>query len=238
MDKTFAQARSDLYADLAQALPAGKYLRADGITNLVSHSVRKPDIGPKMYSAEAGDATSRGTTRLHLDVCDAFNLMVWSAEEGQASALWHIFQPQHTLAIRTYLLRKAFAALHTTMSFEAWRESADDPIWGSYCYLNAGDLSELASAGIKSYEILQRVGDMIIIPANALHQVCNLYSTIKIGRRLRLAEYSTNLRTACDFVNHLSIDRIAAVSEDLQQHAAENICTSKLTSHSRELISL
>ena len=192
MNQTFAQARPDLYADLAQALPAGKFLRPDGVMNLVSHSLRKPDIGPKMYSAEAGDATSRGTTRLHLDVCDAFNLMVWSAEEGQASALWHIFQPQHTLAIRTYLLRKAFAALHTTLSFDAWRELADDPIWGSHCYLTADDLSELASAGIKSYEIHQQVGDMIIIPANALHQVCNLRSTIKIGRRLLLPENSTN----------------------------------------------
>lgn len=149
--------------------------------NLVSHSLRKPDIGPKMYSAEAGDPTSRGTTRLHLDVCDAFNLMVWSAKEAEESALWHIFRPQHTSAIRTYLLHKAFVVARTPLAFDLWLQTADDPIWGSHCYLNAEDLSALAENGIKSYEIRQRVGDTIIIPANALHQVCNLHTSIKIG---------------------------------------------------------
>src|ERR1700732_599699 len=53
-------------------------------------------VGPKMYNAQATlqDDDHHGSTRLHLDLTDTINIMIWAANlpDGKPGyTIWHIF---------------------------------------------------------------------------------------------------------------------------------------------------
>ncbi len=68
---------------LMEALPLHQYTSRTGILNIASYLpsfFRRPDLGPKMYSAygwATEDSWEQGTTNLHIDMSDACNLMVY-----------------------------------------------------------------------------------------------------------------------------------------------------------------
>src|SRR5437764_1356498 len=95
-----------------------------GACNLVSYlpieGVLKPDLGPKMYCAYpapeyfAGfEGEEKGSTRLHMDVTCAINIMVYADETHKDSdkssypgAIWDIFEPRDTQTLNRYLRQK------------------------------------------------------------------------------------------------------------------------------------
>lgn len=67
--------------------------------------------GPKMYNAFASsqEAGSKGSTRLHMDMADALNVMMYATpcEDGtEGYAVWDIFRAEDSEKIRTFLRRK------------------------------------------------------------------------------------------------------------------------------------
>ena len=66
--------------------------------------LRSP-LGPKLYIAMGADGDADGTTKLHLDVTCAINLMMWS--EGMTSkrpgAQWQIFPADSVGSLRSFL---------------------------------------------------------------------------------------------------------------------------------------
>ncbi len=76
------------YDDLIQNLPISKYTDRDSLFNLassLSDFFVKPDLGPKMYIAYSSINDIKwndqeGTTNLHVDISDAFNLMIYVGE--------------------------------------------------------------------------------------------------------------------------------------------------------------
>ena len=77
-----------------------------------------------MYNAFAStfDETHAGSTRLHLDMSDAVNLLVHAtnASDGSAGyALWHIFAPEDTCHIRSQSQRPSDSA-HPSPFVAAW----------------------------------------------------------------------------------------------------------------------
>ena len=92
------------------ATPVSDYIRQDGCLNVASYFARgaaKSDlgklfqvrtvsmhkllqtyVGPKMYSA-LRDKKGIGSTRLHLDVAPAFNVLAYA--DSQGCATWKIF---------------------------------------------------------------------------------------------------------------------------------------------------
>jgi len=171
----------------------------------------KPDLGPKMYSAYGtSNFPERGTTNLHLDMSDAINVMIYvsgansfhnGSEEMRdiydktvdecaidlemkqeliskrfaPGALWHIFKPSDSQKIRDFLNKVADERKISP-------EKRSDPIHDQTWYLDQPLLDRLKREfDVKPYAILQCMGDAIIIPAGAPHQVKNVQNCIKVA---------------------------------------------------------
>ena len=77
----FADLLPRRFADLMTALPFPQYTQRSGSLNLVSclpERFVRPDLGPKMYVAYGAALQPEvGSTNLHLDICDAVNIMMY-----------------------------------------------------------------------------------------------------------------------------------------------------------------
>ena len=79
--KDFESVLPDQYKDLMENLPVREYTNRDGSLNLASYMpdhFLKPDLGPKLYIAySSADTPKAGTTNLHIDISDAFNIIMY-----------------------------------------------------------------------------------------------------------------------------------------------------------------
>ncbi|PWN30022.1 hypothetical protein BDZ90DRAFT_224999 [Jaminaea rosea] len=184
-DHTFPQ----LYAHFNAALPVPNYTRRDGSMNISALYARNgvsPDLGPKMYTAwpSTEDQAGKGSTRLHMDVADAVNIMYYSATPPDVDpatlhpshrdgvAAWDIFPAKDANALRQYLIQ------HRGLSLL----DAGDPIHSQLHYLDGTDRQRLwAEHGVRSWRIYQKKGDAVFIPAGCAHQVCNLADCMKVA---------------------------------------------------------
>jgi lysine-specific demethylase 3 len=132
--------------------------------------------GPKMYNANANRETfgNKGSTRLHMDMADALNLMTYAAPDAdgqEGCAAWDLFRAQDSDNIRQFL-RAKFAII------------AQDPIHSQQVYLDDEARRQLwEEYGVKSYRVYQKAGEAVFIPAGCAHQV-GLPAHSSIWRRL------------------------------------------------------
>jgi JmjC domain, hydroxylase len=104
-----------------------------------------------------------GSTRLHCDLCDAINLLVYCTPPT-GTALWHIFKVNDVDKIRSYL-RDTPKFMHP---------HDNDPIHSQRYYLGPSDLAALkAMYNVVPFTIHQAVGEAVFIPAGCPHQVCS-----------------------------------------------------------------
>lgn len=118
-----------------------------------------------MYNSMASHmrSGSKGSTRLHMDMADALNIMTYAAltPDGRpGSAAWDLFRAEDSDKIRQFL-RKRFKG-----SFQ------HDPIHSQQFYLDTALRKELWDEyGVKSYRVYQMPGEAVFIPAGCAHQV-------------------------------------------------------------------
>ncbi|KAL7422076.1 hypothetical protein Q5752_002719 [Cryptotrichosporon argae] len=193
----FQSAYPDLYNDFCDALPVPDFTRRDGVLNLYSHfppGPTRPDIGPKMYNAFVSLVAS---TRLHMDVADAVNVMLYASPRADSSpgcAVWDLYRAEDADAIRTFL-RDKFGGDSKAHKFT-------DPIHSQHFYLDADLRKELwEKHQVSSYRVYQYPGQAVFIPAGCAHQVCNLADCIKI---------------ALDFVSPHNVKRCQQLVEDFR----------------------
>lgn len=180
----FRESFPELYDDFNAAVPMPDYTRRDGCKNISSlfpKNANGPDLGPKMYNAWPGEHTKgkKGTTRLHMDIADAVNIMLYTAppvdeekRESDRCALWHIFRAQDANAIRSFLRETIPDA----------GKSLDDPIHTQLYYLDDDLLRRLYEAkGVFPWTVRQRQHEAVFIPAGCAHQVVNLTDCIKVA---------------------------------------------------------
>lgn len=159
-------------------------------------------LGPKAYMATdpKGRDDTYGTTKLHLDVTDALNNMVWSADPSSPAALWHIFPADSIDTLRMFL--------RETIPGMQYR----DPVHAQSIYLSQAMLTELASRyNVHAWTVYQRVGDVVFIPAGCAHQVkcshicgqdvCTDHTHSKVWN------LQGAIKLACDFVSMENLDR-------------------------------
>ena len=121
-----------------------------------------------MYNAMASFESqgSKGSTRLHMDMADAVNIMTYasSAPDGRPGcAAWDIFKAEDTQKLRKFL-RKKFKGQYQ-----------HDPIHSQQFYLDASLRQELYKEhGVMSHRIYQKPGEAVFIPAGCAHQVRNI----------------------------------------------------------------
>ncbi|KAI1231648.1 putative JmjC domain-containing histone demethylation protein 2C, partial [Lamprotornis superbus] len=179
----------------------------------------RPDLGPRLCSAYGVAATKDhdiGTTNLHVEVSDVVNILVYvgiakgngvlsksgvlkKLEEEDLDdllrkrlkdsselpgALWHIYAGKDADKIREFLQKIA-----KEQGLEVLPEH--DPIRDQSWYVNKKLRQRLLEEyGVKTCTVIQFLGDAIILPAGALHQVKNiLYHAVKeMVRALKIHE--------------------------------------------------
>ncbi|KDQ12709.1 hypothetical protein BOTBODRAFT_408594 [Botryobasidium botryosum FD-172 SS1] len=195
----FKTAFPELYQDFSRAVPIPNYTRRDGVLNIAAHfpvNAVAPDIGPKMYNAFESDEGpgGQGSTRLHMDMADAVNIMLYAARRGDGTAgtaAWDIFRAEDAGKIRQFLKAK-------------FPESnVHDPIHSQVFYLDSELRRQLYDEyGVASWRIYQRPGEAVFIPAGCAHQVCNLADCIKV---------------AVDFVSPENVNRCEGLTREFRQ---------------------
>lgn len=119
-----------------------------------------------MYSSTQ-DVAGVGSTKLHLDVTSAVNILVHTSGEGVPGALWHIFLAADTDKLRAYLRSKSDSG------------DDEDPVHAQGTYLTPAMLAELGQLGVRPFQFQQNLHDAVFIPAGCAHQaslmdLCNL----------------------------------------------------------------
>ncbi|EIN10255.1 hypothetical protein PUNSTDRAFT_142322 [Punctularia strigosozonata HHB-11173 SS5] len=195
----FKTAFPELYDDFSNVVPAPSYSRRDGAYNIASHfpsNTIAPDLGPKMYNAMANFETagSHGSTKLHMDMADAVNVMTYTERKPDGTegcAVWDLFKAEDSDKIRKFLRDKfSIGAQH-------------DPIHSQSHYLDSQLRAELwKKTGVKSFRVYQKPGEAVFIPAGCAHQVCNLADCIKV---------------ATDFVSPENIERCEKLTREFRE---------------------
>ncbi|KAI0057927.1 hypothetical protein BV25DRAFT_1811707 [Artomyces pyxidatus] len=197
-EKDFRTEFADHYQSFIDAVPFPDITRPDGVLNMRSHYPRNgvvPDLGPKMYNAfgTKHDNSHKGSTRLHLDVTDAVNIMAHSEPLPDGSpgvARWDLF-PRESIAKLRDSLRAHFSVV-------------EDPIHSQNIYLTPDLLQKLAfEDGIRPYTIYQKPGQAIFVPAGCPHQVSNQSDAVKV---------------ACDFLSMENLGVSEWLSHDFRSH--------------------
>jgi lysine-specific demethylase 3 len=154
-----------------------------------------------MYNslASSQEQGSKGSTRLHMDMADAFNVMVYTTdcEDGTPGyAVWDLFRAEDSDKIRAFL-RKRFTPGSVAMSatvngqtqspaekaaaLQLQAIALHDPIHSQHFYLDVELRKELwEQYSVKSFRIYQRPGEDVFIPAGCAHQVCFLVKLLFI----------------------------------------------------------
>ncbi|KAI7950226.1 hypothetical protein MJO28_009047 [Puccinia striiformis f. sp. tritici] len=196
----------ELFADFEQAIPIPDITTRFGIRNVAGHfptNANVPDIGPKMYIAmkNSDQVGSRGSTVLHMDVADAINIQTYaSIEDNEGCALWHLYHAKDSETLRRFLYD--YQARELDVSVDEVKNKLDDPIHTTRIYINAEMRKTLREEyGVKGWEVKQKPGEAIFIPAYTAHQVCNLANCIKV---------------AADFVSPHSIERCIKLTEEFR----------------------
>ena len=186
--KDFHTQFPELYGDFQHAVPFPDLTTLNGVLNFAAHLAMNgvvPDlgvsrycvryrlqvtykgyfIGPKMYNANGSERPDDiyGSTKLHMDLTDAVNIMVWAANcrnGGPGYALWHIFPPEAAEILRRFFQEQGFVA------------DSGDLIHLQNIYVHDGMLKRLAAKyNIRPYTIRQHANQAVFIPAGCAHQV-------------------------------------------------------------------
>ncbi|XP_075390372.1 putative JmjC domain-containing histone demethylation protein 2C isoform X5 [Tenrec ecaudatus] len=185
--------------------PEGKFNLA---SHLPGFFVR-PDLGPRLcsaYGVAAAKDHDIGTTNLHIEVSDVVNILVHVGiakgngvlskagilkkfEEEDLDdilrkrlkdsseipgALWHIYAGKDVDKIREFLQK-----ISKEQGLEVLPEH--DPIRDQSWYVNKKLRQRLLEEyGVRTFTLIQFLGDAIVLPAGALHQVQNFHSCIHV----------------------------------------------------------
>jgi len=202
----FQEKFPDLFYDFEHALPIPDITTRFGIRNVAAHfptNGNVPDIGPKMYIAmkSSDQGRSRGSTFLHMDVADVINIQTYAKQgDSEGCALWHLYHAKDSQTLREFLYQHQANELQ--LSVEEVRRKRDDPIHTSQIYINAAMRNTLREQyGVVGWEVKQKPGEAVLIPAYTAYQVCNLANCINV---------------AADFVSPHSIQRCIKLTEEFR----------------------
>ncbi|KAH9814723.1 hypothetical protein DFH28DRAFT_970970 [Melampsora americana] len=204
----------ELFEDFQNAIPISEITTRNGFKNLAAHfpqNANVPDIGPKMYIAmqNSDQSGSSGSTVLHMDVADAINVQTYAKcnqEGSEGCALWHLYHANDTEKLREFLYD--YNSQKLGISIDEVKSKYDDPIHTTRTYIDVKMRKTLwEEYGVKGYEIKQKPGEAVFIPAYTAHQVCNLANCIKV---------------AADFVSPISIERCMKLKEEFRLQLREH----------------
>ena len=154
------------------------------------------------------DDYHHGSTKLHIDMTDAVNIMVWASSET-GYALWRIF-PQAASSIVCNFLQT-----HAGLSGPL------HPIHSQRFYFTPHMLAELERQhGIRPYTIRQHSGEAIYIPAGCAHQVRYPSCIHSLSDVLywKVSNQTDAIKIACDFLSIENLAETQRICSELREH--------------------
>ena len=104
-----------------------------------------------------------GSTKLHMDLTDAVNVMLWAGlcyDGSPGYALWHLYPPLMVIILRQFFRE------------EGLNQGAGDFIHSQRIYVTSAMHERIYKKyDMKPYVIHQRPGEAVFIPAGWAHQV-------------------------------------------------------------------
>lgn len=218
------------YDDFMRCLPLGDYTKRDGQLNLVN---RLPDIfpipelGPKMYNAYGSLNEKMGTTRLHLDISDAINVMVYVSVPENDQPTESLFEKAYgaleeagcdnEIIVRLREKKELPGAVWhvfelrdvpkireclTDVSIQRGeKQNGSEPIHDQIWYLDSELRGYLkAKYLVEGHCIVQCVGECLLIPAGCPHQVKNIFNCMKLAIDFVSPE---NVSQCCHLTNEI-----------------------------------
>jgi hypothetical protein len=119
-----------------------------------------------MYNSQATvpDDQHQASTKLHMDMADAVNIMLWAGPlpDGKPGfAIWQIYPPEVSPILRKFLVE------------EGVFEGPGDPIHSQTINMTPTLLRRLWDRyRVRPYIYYQYPGEAVFIPAKSAHQVC------------------------------------------------------------------
>nr|XP_060624911.1 probable JmjC domain-containing histone demethylation protein 2C isoform X1 [Anolis sagrei ordinatus] len=227
----------------------------------------RPDLGPRLcsaYGVMAAKDHDIGTTNLHIEVSDVVNILVnvgiakgsgvpsksgvlKKFEEEDLDdflrkrlkdsselpgALWHIYASKDADKIREFLQK-----VGKEQGLDVLPEH--DPIRDQSWYVNKKLRQRLFEEyGVKTCTLIQFLGDAIILPAGALHQVQNFHSCIQVTEDFVSPEHlvqsfhlTQELRLSKEEINY---DDKLQIKNILYHAVKEIVRASKIHEHETE----
>ncbi|XP_032568640.1 lysine-specific demethylase hairless [Chiroxiphia lanceolata] len=208
--------------NLRASLPLPEYCGASGRLNLATHLRGRRGrrwLRPRVCAAYGVHPRDRnvGTKNLLVEAADSINILVHAAAAprevllpgdtddvdaalrerlkdtgGRPGALWHIFRAEDAARIRDFLSKASEEpGQEGVATGEPPGRSLDPP--GRY--LGAALRRRLREeCGVSGWTLLQCLGDAVLVPAGAPHQVQSLTGTISVEQRFLSPESSARLR--------------------------------------------
>ncbi|XP_061081381.1 probable JmjC domain-containing histone demethylation protein 2C isoform X2 [Conger conger] len=169
----------------------------------------RPDLGPRLccaYGVAASQEQDFGTANLHMEVSDIVSVLVYvGVAKGNGvlsktgvlkrleeedlddnvkkrlkdssetpGALWHIYVSKDVEKIKEFLHK---VAKEQGVEVPAEHDPIREPGW----YLSRKLRQRLLEEhGVQGWTVVQFLGDSVLIPAGALHQVQNLHSCVQV----------------------------------------------------------
>ncbi|KAM9368584.1 lysine-specific demethylase hairless [Phaethornis superciliosus] len=198
--------------NLRASLPLPEYCGPAGSLNLATHlrgQRARRWMCPRLCVAYGVRDHSIGTKPLRVEPTDSISILVhteggqeillpgdvdgvdpplkerlWDAGSRPA-ALWHIFPPQDATTIREFLVKEC----------EDQNQEGEVTAEPPGRYLDPSLRRRLREErGVRAWTLLQFLGDAVLVPAGAPHQVRSLSSTISVEQRFLSPENVAQLR--------------------------------------------
>ncbi|KAF9102030.1 hypothetical protein BGX27_011223 [Mortierella sp. AM989] len=189
----FQEVLEDLFTDLLQALPLPDYTRLRGVFNLVRYFPIAQigiDLSPKLYPSQGlgPNCQDYGSIPISCEMSDSIYICVYTNPTKQESknsslqlsdnptpaVIWDVYRAEDRHLVQEYIeqnvmSKKKSARITDAFTFHTF-------------YLSPSDQSSLfQKTGVRPYQVMQNLGDAIMIPAGCARQARYIHDSILVG---------------------------------------------------------
>ncbi|KAG0371562.1 hypothetical protein BGX24_001491 [Mortierella sp. AD032] len=191
-DEPFQDVLPEMFKDLLQSLPVPEYTSPSGALNLVKYFPLKQvnaEISAKLYISQRQYDTHRdfGPIQLSAEMSDSIYICTHTeAAETEKALWWDIYRAEDRPLIETFLMEVMSEKEKMRTKRKAGEKSREttetDPFTFDSHYMSPLLKEQLYhKTGVRAFEVQQKVGEAVMIPAGCLRQARYLQSSILVG---------------------------------------------------------
>ncbi|KAF9201950.1 hypothetical protein BGZ49_007862 [Haplosporangium sp. Z 27] len=181
------------FRDLLQALPLRDYTRLRGAFNLVRYfpiGQIGVDLSPKLYPSQGlgPNCNEYGSIPISCEMSDSIYICVYenpfkkesseasqlSSEGSSCAVIWDVYRAEDRRLVQKYIEQEIMAKRKSRL--------ISDPFTFHSFYLSPQEQEKLYQEnGVRPYQVMQNLGDAIMIPAGCVRQARYVHDAILVG---------------------------------------------------------